>query len=89
MDYSNGIVTFSTDQIGTAYFLTARSYDLNAVAAECWRMKAGAYGEAVNFSTDNMRMNRGDLIKNSLLMADYYSGLQDSMVVDLARDDCL
>lgn len=89
VDYSNGIVTFTTDQIGTAYFLTARSYDLNAAAADCWRMKAGAYGEAVNFSTDNMRVNRGDLIKNCLLMADYYSGLQDSKVVDLARDDCL
>jgi len=74
-DYARGIVTFAANQGGTAYLLTGRAYDLNAAAADVWRMKASAFAEQFDFSTDNHSVSRSQKIKNALEMAQYYEGL--------------
>lgn len=89
VDYANGIVTFGADQAGSSRFLSGYSYDIYNAAADVWRMKAGAFGEAVNFKTDNMSVNRGDLIKNALMMASQYAAMGNAKVVDMTRDDCI
>lgn len=89
VDYANGIVTFGSNQAGSSRYLTGYSYDIYNTAADVWRMKAGAYGESVNFKTDNMSVNRGDLIKNALSMASQYSMMGNSKVIDMIRDDSL
>lgn len=86
-DYANGVVTFGTTQAGSARYVTGYSYDINAAAADIWRMKAGAYAEAVDFKTDNMSVNRGDAIKQCMLMASQYASQMGVKVVDMTRDD--
>ena len=71
-DYSNGVVTFTADQAGTAWYLTGRAYDLNATAADVWRMKAAQAAAAFDFSTDNHSLKRSQLSVQALQMAEYY-----------------
>ena len=33
-DYARGLISFTADQAGTTYFVTGRTYDLNAAAAD-------------------------------------------------------
>lgn len=86
-DYVAGKVTFTSDQAGTAYYLTGRSYNLNAAAAEVWRMKAGQVAKAFNFSTDNHKIDRGQLIQHYLTMANTYAGMAGATVTTLWRSD--
>ena len=71
-DYNRGYVSFSADQAGSVHYLYASSYDVDGAAAEIWRQKAGDYATAVNFSTDNHRVDRGAIIANALKMAEFY-----------------
>jgi hypothetical protein len=89
VDYQRGVVTFADNQQGAAYYLTARSYDLNAIAAEIWRTKASHYVSAVNFSTDNHSVSRSQLFEHCLDMAAQYEARSGDAVksVDLFRSD--
>lgn len=86
-DYNRGVVTFAADTGGLTYYLYGRTYDLNAAAAEVWRTKAGQYAMAVNFSTDNHRIDRGKIIENCFAMADHYDRLSGSNTVIISRND--
>lgn len=86
-DYNRGVVTFASDTGGSVYYLTGRSYNLNAAAADIWRAKAAHYSAAVNFSTDNMKVDRGALMANALKMADYYENMGGPVMTEVWRDD--
>jgi hypothetical protein len=86
-DYVNGIITFAADTAGTAYFVNGYSYDINAAAADIWRMKAGHHSSGVDFTTDNMTVKRGQLIKNDQDMANYYAGRGRVKHISFERDD--
>lgn len=86
-DFANGVITFTADQAGSSRYLTGYTYDMNAAAADLWRMKAAAYSSGCDFSSDNMRVNRGQLINNCLKMASDYSSRADVQVTDMMRDD--
>lgn len=88
VDYARGIVTFSADQGGTAYYVTGRSYDLHAAAADVWGQKAAHYAAAYDVSTDNHSLSRSQLIKHALQMRDYYAGQGGASVATLYRSDC-
>jgi len=75
VDYDRGWVSFTADQKGSAYFLTARSYDLNGAAAEIWRQKAARFAESFDFSTDNMRVAHSQKLKHANMMADTFDKL--------------
>jgi hypothetical protein len=87
VDYPLGVVTFSSNQAGSARFITAYTYDTYAAAADIWRMKSGHVASGVDFSTDNMRINRGKLIDNAMQMATYYDRLSGAKVFTFTRDD--
>jgi hypothetical protein len=87
-DYQRGVVSFASDQAGTVYRLTARSYDLNAAAADVWRRKAARAAQAYDVSTDNHSLSRSQIMKHALQMADYYAGLAEPSVSVLYRSDC-
>jgi len=87
VDYPQGIVTFTADQAGSARFMTAYTYDLYASAADIWRVKSGHVASGVDFSTDNMRVNRGKLIDNAMQMAGYYDRMSGAKVFNLTRSD--
>lgn len=89
-DYRRGVVLFSSDQAGTVYYLTGRSYDLQAAAADVWRKKAAHLANtAFNFSTDNHSISRSQLLDHALKMAEYFEGRSKTSVeiVDMFRSD--
>ena len=86
-DYRNGRFVWSADTEGALYYMTGRSYDVNSAAADIWRQKAGHFSTAVNFSTDNMRVDRGSMMNNALQMATYYEQQAPAQVVTLYRSD--
>ena len=87
VDYALGLVTFTADTHGAAYYATYHAYDLNAAAADIYRAKAAHYADYFNFSTHGHQVNKGDLIKNALTMAEYYSTSGGMRAIDLDRSD--
>jgi len=87
MDYALGILTFATNTAGSSYFLTGKSYDIYRAASNVWSMKAGHHSGAVDFSTDNMTVNRSQMIKNDREMANYYAGMGRPKIIEFDRDD--
>ena len=90
VDYSRGIVSFATDQAGTSYWWSGYAYDLNASAADIWRMKASHVAEMVDWSTDGHNVKRSQQVSACLNMASYYQSRSSSEGVSTAkvtRDD--
>jgi hypothetical protein len=89
-DYRRGVVTFGSNTAGTVYFVTGRSYDLDAAAAEVWRRKASHYAPtSFDFSTDNHSVSRSQVYKHCLEMAEYYRDMSGDAVqsVQMYRGD--
>jgi hypothetical protein len=88
-DYRRGQVQFSADQAGAIYYLTGRSYDLDAAAADVWRRKASHYANSFDFSTDNHSVSRSQVYAHCLEMAKHYEGKSASAVevVQMLRGD--
>lgn len=74
-NYETGLITFSTDQSGTAYYLTATSYDVYAAAADVWYQKAAHASEAIDFSTMNHSIKRSHVAALAMKMAQRYEAL--------------
>ena len=87
VDYANGKVTFGGDQGGSIRYLTGTSYDINRAASDIWKQKAGHHAGAVNFKTDNMSINRSDLLKQDMEMATYYANQGRVRKISTERDD--
>ncbi len=89
-DYRRGQVEFSSNQAGSVYYVTGRSYDLKAAAADIWRRKAAHYAPtSFDFSTDNHSVSRSQIYKHCLEMADYFDGVSTSSIqtVSMFRSD--
>ncbi len=89
-DYRRGQFQFSANQAGSVYYLTGRSYDLNAAAAEVWRRKAAHYAPtAFNFSTDNHSISREQIYLHCREMADAFEnqGAQAVETIQMFRSD--
>lgn len=89
VDYTRGRVTFTANTQGTVYYLTGRSYDINATAADIWRQKAAHYAAAYDIRTDNHGFTRSQLMKQALQMADMYDQMGEPQVVTLTRSDVI
>ena len=84
-DYMNRVVTFAADQAGKSWYLTGRSYDIYAAAADVWRSKAAHASEtSFDFSTDNHSIKGSNIPAQCLKMADYYE--HQSMISSLSID---
>jgi len=89
-DYSRGVATFSADQAGKSLWWSGYAYDLNAAAADMWRVKASHAAEMVDWSTDGHSVKRSQTVRACLEMAAYYSSRSSSEGVQTAkitRDD--
>jgi len=53
VDYTRGIVTFTNDTKGTAFYATGRTYDVYSAAADIWDRKASNVANQVDWSSDN------------------------------------
>jgi len=90
VDYTRGIVTFSTDQSGKAFYWSGFAYDLDAAAADIWRMKASHVAGLVDFSTDGHSIKRSQQAQQYLSMANYFqqrSASEGIQTVRIVRDD--
>lgn len=88
VDYNRGLITFTTNQKGSAYYLTGRAFDMNGAAAKIWRAKASHYAvTGFDFSTDNMRVNRSQVVDNCMKMAQEYASRAWPIASDLVRGD--
>lgn len=65
------------------------TYDLNAAAAEGWRMKAGKVAGDFNFSADNASYSKADVLAHCLEMQTKYASLCHGMMNTLAGPQTL
>ena len=89
-DERRGQFQFSSDQAGTVYYMTGRSYDLQAAAADVWRKKAAHYAPtAFNFSTDNHTISRSQVYDHCLQMAEFFEnqGGESISTIEMYRGD--
>jgi hypothetical protein len=91
VDYLRGVITFTADQGATYYYITGRSYDLNAGAAEVWRKKGAHYAHAFNFSTDNHRIDREQIYTHCKEQAQYFDNISRTSAssIDWDRSDVI
>jgi len=90
IDYARGIVTFATDQAGKPYWWSGFACDLDAAAADIWRMKASHVAGLVDFSTDGHSIKRSQQAQAYLNMAGYYqqrSASEGVTTAKIVRDD--
>ena len=90
MDYARGVATFATDQAGKVYWWSGFAYDLDAAAADIWRMKAAHVAGLVDFSTDGHSVKRSQQAQQYLAMANYYqqrSASEGITTAKIVRDD--
>ena len=90
MDYARGVATFATDQAGKVYWWSGFAYDLDAAAADIWRMKASHVAGLVDFSTDGHSVKRSQQAQQYLTMANYYqqrSASEGITTAKIVRDD--
>jgi hypothetical protein len=86
-DWNRGVFVFTADQKGIALYMTGRSYDVNAAAAEIWGQKAAQYGMAYDVSTDNHSLKRSQMIAQALLMAQFYASRARLGSIPIGRSD--
>jgi len=89
-DYEKGLISFTADTKGTAYFLTGFSYDVYAAAADVWYQKAAHASEMIDFSTDGHSIKRGHVATMCMKMAQRYESMASvsmSTPVELVRGD--
>jgi hypothetical protein len=72
IDHNLQIITMAANQAGSALYLTARGYGLNAAAAVVWERKADYYAARYDVQTDNHKLSRSQLIKHAEGRAKYY-----------------
>ena len=88
INYQEGHLSFGTvDQRGTAYFLTARRFDLNAAAADVWRQKMAQVAMAYSFTADGQSLSRNQMIQQCKTMAELYDSLSQPVRVQMVRGD--
>ena len=90
VDYARGIATFTSDQSGKSFWWSGFAYDLDAAAADIWRIKASRVAGLVDFSTDGHSIKRSQQARAYLDMANFYqsrSAPEGIVTTKIVRDD--
>jgi hypothetical protein len=74
-DYPSGRNDFAATTGGSVFYLTGRSYDLNAAAAQVWDQKAGFEAGRYDFTADGASFKVSQAAAGFRGMAAYYRGL--------------
>jgi hypothetical protein len=75
VDYAQGLVTFTANTNGARYFVSYRTYDLHAAAADVWYQKAAHASEMIDFSTDGHSIKRAHVATMCMKMAQKYEAM--------------
>lgn len=88
VNYDARHIRFDTDQMGTAYYLRGREYDLPRTAAYIWRQKAAhVSARAFDIRTDNHDLKRSQLRKAYTENAAFWEGQAEPQFVRVVRVD--
>jgi hypothetical protein len=86
-DFSNGRFVFTSDQGGSARYIDASTYDLNAAAATGWRQLAGAKAAMYSFTADGASFSRSDWFRHCKEMHSMYSAARGIIYTPFTRVD--
>lgn len=90
MDYARGLLSFTQDQRGTtSYFVTARTYDLYATAAQLLRAWGAREKLSYDIAPDNQQLRRSQRFQQMLTMAAEYDRQSWPTSVQMVRSDVL
>ena len=85
VDYIAGVVTMNDDQEGTALYLTGWYYDINAAAADTWRLWMGKTADRYDVQLDGHRMSRAQWFRHCQTMAQHYDAISEPVNVRMWR----
>ena len=68
VNYNQGRITFTSDQGGTAYYLSAYSYDVYTAAADIWRQRLANFSDWYDFRADNQTFTRSQAFDHAQAM---------------------
>ena len=86
-NYRQGEIRFTADQGGTAYYLTAYTYDVHAAAADVWLERLANFADWYKFSADNQTFDRQQAFDHATKMEDRNRQLAGKNVVLQAAGD--
>jgi hypothetical protein len=91
-DYERGRYTFAASTGGSSLYLTARTYDLYAAAADIWRQKAAHVADRFDFTADGASFKASQLVAQYTDMAKRADakatfGGESAHTVTMFRDD--
>lgn len=86
-DFNNGRFVFTSDQGGSARFIDASTYDLNAAAATGWRQLAGVKAAMYSFTADGASFSRSDWFRHCKEMHSMYSAARGIIYTPFTRVD--
>jgi hypothetical protein len=87
VDYQRGAVTFAANQAGTALYLTGRSYDLYAAAADTLTDWAAKVALQFDFSSDQQSFSRSQKQAQLRQAAESYRRQARPRTANLTRPD--
>lgn len=88
INYQQGHISFGTvDQGGTAYYLTARRFDMFSAAAQVLRQKAAYYATSYDVNMDGQSMSRSQIAKGLNEQARYFESMARPLTVQMRRSD--
>lgn len=64
-NHETGRITFTADQGGTSYYLTAYSFDVYGAAADVWQQRLANFADWYRFSADNQTFDRNQAFEHA------------------------
>lgn len=86
VDYSQGRVSFTSDQGGTAYYLSGYSYDVYGAAADVWQQRLANFSDWYDFQADNQTFTRSQAFDHAQAMLRLMEQKQGSNVLQNQGD---
>lgn len=87
VNYQSRLITFTSDTDNADYYLDCRNYDLNQAAADIWDSKSSFVANAVNWQSDNHRIEASSEYQHCLAMAKFWRGKSGMKTAKMVRTD--
>ena len=87
LNIDSRVISFTTDTLGTAYYLSGRAYDMERAAADVWEQKAADVADRFDLEIDNHNMKRSQLYDHYMKMATQFKRRAKPVVGRMVRSD--
>ena len=89
VDYTRGVVTFTNDTAGTAFFASGRTFDVYSAAADIWDRKASNVANQVDWSSDNHSIKNSQVFQFYQKQASNMRSMGKENTVTIYRGDTI